>query len=644
MRRGYIYTPSVSRYMTNAFNGINMRPGAGENEWADICNMVLDNGCLKTRSPRGLVCINYTDKNEKKETLEYAAIRDNVEDICALHDGYAFITKAGELIVNGVKIRDGSPKVQEGMKRYLVPFGRSFLVFPDGVLVSPTADGKWEQKLIENTYTGSQANVDMCKEDGTILDAQMSETEPADAANGTAWIDTSGDSPVLCFRSAAQQSWVQASSMFVKIQAEGLADGFSVGDVVTISGMSVEDVNGSFEIIGLEKGLEEDSMIVVCVTPIVKFKQDSSFEIKREMPILDYCIQHNNRLWGCRRGYNHKDEYVNEIYACKLGDPLNWFCYQGISTDSYAASVSSPGPFTGIGSTADSVVFFKTDSITAVYGSQPSDFYVQTFTCEGVQESSSKSIVTINGMIYYKSASGVYVYSGYQPYCCSEQLAGKYTDAYAAAAGDRYYIRMKDENGEFRLFSFDTIKRTWVRENCASDLLMLTVNNVLYFVRQQKMQLPLGISLVFMFLEVFDAHTPEKIELSLYADMLGTIPALANCTFEGTEIKENTDYSFCAETTDIGLHLPDHKRVQMLQARVRMDKGSMLTVYAQYDAGPWIQVHETIAGKVIDSLCIPIASRRCDRMRLKFEGCGNVTLYSLTRSIESASEVTIRRC
>lgn len=639
MRKGYIYTPSVSRYMTNAFNGINMRPGAAENEWADICNMVLDNGCLRTRPPRGLVCVNYTDQNEKKETLEYVAISDYVEDICALHDGYAFITQAGELIVNGIQIRGGSPKVQEGMKRYLVPFGRSFMVLPDGVLVSPNADGGWEQKLVKNTFMSSSAEVTMCKADGTTIDAVKSAAEPSNAENGAAWIDTSGDAPVLCYRSAAQQSWVQASSLYMKIKSTGISKGFSVGDVVTISDMQNDDINGSFEIIALT----EDSIVVVCVTPFVQFEQKGTFTIERDLPVLDFCIQHNNRLWGCRKGYNHKGEQVNEIYASKLGDPLNWFCYQGISTDSYAASISSPGAFTGVGTTADSVVFFKSDSITAVYGSQPSDFNVQTFSCEGVQPGSGKSVVTINGMIYYKSSSGVYVYSGYQPYCCSEQLAGKYTDAYAAAAGDRYYIRMKDENGEFRLFVFDTIKRTWVRENCGSDLMMLTVNNVLYFARQKQVQLPMGISFVLMYLEVFDATTPERIALSLYAGMLGNIIDIENCTIEDAEIKENTDYSFCVETTDIGLHLPDHKRVQMLQARVRMDKGSILTVYAQYDAGPWIQVHETIAGKVIDSLCIPIASRRCDRMRLKLEGRGNVTVYSLTRSIESASEVSVRK-
>ena len=39
-------------------------------------------------------------------------------------------------------------------------------------------------------------------------------------------------------------------------------------------------------------------------------------------------------------------EAVNEIYASKLGDFRNWRCFEGLSTDSYAAARGSDGAFT----------------------------------------------------------------------------------------------------------------------------------------------------------------------------------------------------------------------------------------------------------------------------------------------------------
>ena len=650
MRKGYVYAPSVKRYAVSNFGGINMRPGAGEHEWSDLFNLVPDNGCLRTRDPRGLV-VNKLSDGAGEYLYRFMMLPSLIDDMVVLHDGYALITKEGELIVNGEVLRGKSPKINEDLKRYLVPFGRSFVVLPDGVLISPKTDGTWEQKLIKNTYTGTSADVVMCKEDGTAIEAQMSDTEPVDAANGTAWIDTSGDAPVLCFRSAAQQRWVHASSMYMKIKAAGLADGFSVGDVVTISGMSYEDVNGSFEIIGLEEGLEEDSMIVVCVTPLVQFEQTAAFTIERDFPLMDFCIEHNNRLWSCRKGMNHKGEYVNEIYASKLGDPLNWFCYQGISTDSYAASVSSPGPFTGIGKTSDAVVFFKSDSVTMVYGSSPSDFVVQTFSCEGVQPGSAKSVVNINGSIYYKSTSGVYVFSGYQPYCCSSALNGKYSEAAAAAAGDKYYIRMKDETGTVQLFSYDAVKGVWAREDCPLNCELLTVNSALYLISQEFIDFPsfehfpglgsLDLDFYAVQFYVFDEKATDKVELQ-FLSPTGIIEIPAGAVYSDYLYEEEKQVSFSAETSDIGLVSPDHGRLQMLQLRVKMERGSILKVSAQYDGGEWIQVHETIAGKTNDSLCLPIPCRRCDRMRLRFEGVGNVVLYSVTRTVETASEVSVK--
>ena len=54
------------------------------------------------------------------------------------------------------------------------------------------------------------------------------------------------------------------------------------------------------------------------------------------MPDLDFICESENRLWGC-------SNETRTIYASALGDPTNFFSYQGLSTDSYAVAVGSEG-------------------------------------------------------------------------------------------------------------------------------------------------------------------------------------------------------------------------------------------------------------------------------------------------------------
>ena len=642
MRKSYVPVPAVSRTQVTDFRGINQHPGANENEWADLCNMVVDNGCLRTRNARGTAVNEMQTADGNAEAFDIYFLSSKIEDICALHNGYALITEGGELVVNGKKLRAGSPKADT--KRYLVPFGRSFMILPEGILYTPEDDGTWQSQSVGNNFEADDASICVCNADGTDIDAIYSDTAPENPENGTAWADSSGKTPVLRYWSEAQSTWVQATSLYMKINATGIGNGFKAGDVVELDGFSVKELNGSFELMEVQ----DDFLVVVCVSFCAAYAQTDPFTVCRSMPVLDFCVQHNNRLWGCRKGRNHKGDYVNEIYASKLGDPLNWFCYQGISTDSYAVSIASPGEFTGVGTTTDAVVFFKSDSVSAVYGSAPSDFTVTTFQCEGVQPGSAKSVVTVNGAIYYKSSNGVYVFSGYQPYCVSDALTAKYTNAAAACAGDKYYIRMTDGNNEDKLFVYDTLLHIWVRENCPSDCLLFSKNNAVYLIRQSDAEVgwPFNVTLWIVQMLVHDTKAPDKVDLQLILDRNPITGEWINeeCEILSSSFKPESYIEFTAESTDIGLLTPDHKRTSLLQLRVRMEKDSLLRVSAQYDGGAWVQLHETIAGKMIESLQFPVSCRRCDRMRLKLEGKGNVILYGITRTTESASEVTIRRC
>ena len=85
--------------------------------------------------------------------------------------------------------------------------------------------------------------------------------------------------------------------------------------------------------------------------------------MERRVPDLDYVTECDNRVWGC-------SSKENVIYACRLGDPTNWFSYRGIAADSYAVTVGSDGAFTGAATCMGYALFFKENTLHKLYGSK----------------------------------------------------------------------------------------------------------------------------------------------------------------------------------------------------------------------------------------------------------------------------------
>src|SRR5699024_8677059 len=90
-------------------------------------------------------------------------------------------------------------------------------------------------------------------------------------------------------------------------------------------------------------------------------------KITRELPELDYICEKDNRLWGVSSA-------ERTIYASALGDPSNFFTFDGLDTDSYAAAVGSEGNFTGLCKYGNTVLAWKERTLHKILGSNPSDF------------------------------------------------------------------------------------------------------------------------------------------------------------------------------------------------------------------------------------------------------------------------------
>ena len=97
------------------------------------------------------------------------------------------------------------------------------------------------------------------------------------------------------------------------------------------------------------------------------FAVSTPVRMERRVPDLDYITECDNRVWGC-------SSKENVIYACKLGDPTNWFSYRGIAADSYAVTVGSDGAFTGAATCMGYALFLRRTPCTSSTAPSPRTF------------------------------------------------------------------------------------------------------------------------------------------------------------------------------------------------------------------------------------------------------------------------------
>ena len=135
--------------------------------------------------------------------------------------------------------------------------------------------------------------------------------------------------------------WISVPTTYIKIAAAGIGAVFKQYDGVTISGVvkpALSDLNNTIILWDVHHDADNPANDYLIVTGLLdavttQTTHEGAIKIERRMPKLDFIIESNNRLWGCRYGTSIDGKIVNEIYASKLGDFRNWNCFMGISTD-----------------------------------------------------------------------------------------------------------------------------------------------------------------------------------------------------------------------------------------------------------------------------------------------------------------------
>ena len=318
----------------------------------------------------------------------------------------------------------------------------------------------------------------------------------------------------------------------------------------------------------------------------------------RKMPAMDFMIEAQNRLWGCRYGTANNGEFVNEIYCSKLGDEKNWEVYQGIATDSYRASVGTEGEWTGAVNFRGYPVFFKERHIHSILGVNP-PYQINSAEARGVQKGSDKSLAMLNEILYYKSLHGVCAYSGNLPTEVSYNLGDEqYKDAVACAYKNKYYICMKDMSDNPAFFVYDTAKGLWHKEDDLYVSQFASADNDVYFIKA-------------------DATTGALF---------------------GTGGKDTNETDWYIETGEYGLSLVNSKYISRLNLRLALPVGSYMFISVMYDSSNEWETIGSVMGHGLAPFTLPVKPRRCDHFRLRLEGRGDMKLYSISKTISQGSD------
>ena len=572
----------TTREMIEKFGGYNHNLRIGEGEFYDMKNLTSsDYPVLSPRPHRGI----YASPNNPQGMIE--------KDALCYVDGTDFV-------INEYHINMGLSTKEEECPKTLISMGAYVIIMPDKKYIN-TKDYSDRGNIEATLETSGETTFELCKIDGSAYkNTQAQDTAPENPKDMDLWLDTSSVPHSLKQYSTINSMWISIATTYIKITFTGVsALPFNTGDGITISGIENKDLSDLNNTMVVQE-VGTDYIVVIGILK-KKITITEKISIKRLMPEMDFIIESENRMWGCRYGTDVNGNVVNEIYASKLGDFKNWNTFASISTDSYVATVGTDGQFTGAITHLGYPIFFKENCMHKVYGNYPANYQIQTTHCRGVQKDCSKSLAIVNEVLYYKSRSAVCVYDGSLPVEISSALGDMtYTNAVAGTIRNKYYISMADAHGDYHLFVYDTKRGLWHKEDNTHVTDFCTCRGELYYIES--------------------GSTTIK-------------------TILGSGTTDTSNISWMAESGVIGTNLPDKKYISRLDVRMKLTVGTRVYFYIEYDScGKWEHLF-TMTGIKLQSFPISIRPRRCDHMRIRIEGDGEAKIYSICKTIEQGSDI-----
>ncbi len=605
-----------SRSLVRVFGGLNETYACSEAEYSEGVNFsARDFPALSTRKPRR--------KLRELEGLNGMYHLNGLLTVCGKNIVYTPDDAETASVTCTNAVTDG--------RKALVGIGTKILIFPDKIAFD-TADGSVSPLGAYWQAEGKSVQFAPCDASGkTYAVSSFGKEEPEKPADGQLFLKIEDEAHpwsstgTLEVYSANSGNWSAVPLEYCRITAAGAEKLFSQWDTVTVQGTAAEQA-------GMWKELDSDLVVYdvvenglrVRVTPEGEYfygtlvqgtdsAQWTSMDgketrrisvgekvsLERRVPDLDYITECDNRVWGC-------SSRENIIYACKLGDPTNWFSYRGIAADSYAVTVGSDGAFTGAATCMGYALFFKENTLHKLYGSKPADFQLTSLRCRGVAKNAARSLCVLNETLYYLSPDGVMAWDGSIPTKVSGALDASglahVQSAVGGALDGRYYLHVSREgSGQARLLVYDTERSLWSEEDvCSYD--MASTGGQLY---------------------LWDGQALWAADPSREPDWQNT---------DGVEEKLH----FELVTGDIGMDGTEDRYLSRLTLRLDAGCCSTVEVSASYDGGPWETVADVTALNQRRSYDLPFVPRRHGTLRLRLKGTGQVTLRSIAKTLAAA--------
>ena len=369
----------------------------------------------------------------------------------------------------------------------IMKVGSYLAVMPTGAYFN-TADST-DYGMVGSTFImgaqGSEiATVD--KNFNVISEYTVLGTKPAGALDGSLWAKPKADGgyEMMIY---GDHEWYPYES-YVRIKWPSLAKKHRAGEVLECSGADRE-VGKYIRI------THTDGEYVYFSGAAPHVEKLINYSVKRVMPSLQQFILLDGRIVGVFCGYDKTGKFICKAYAGAVNNPTSWSEYGG----ALSADIGGCEEFTGIAEYRGDVLAFTENSVVRLKISDK-EITASTLKCDGVRKRDGKSVVSIDGKVYYKGKNGIYVYDGSFPEKISgaldkelffavsakpleplppEELPDDYlgelfpgvtfydaeSPSPAGVYNGRYYVRLEDKIGKSSIYVYNTVSKSWCVED-----------------------------------------------------------------------------------------------------------------------------------------------------------------------------------
>ena len=256
------------------------------------------------------------------------------------------------------------------------------------------------------------------------------------------------------------------------LKNEGTGFSFTIKD--TTYYMKVESVTAEInkEVAGWVDGDDihrqyADILTIRATDSLLDFSWNSSGDKDRTVtfastdPHYYDVVAWKKRLWG----YDKNVLYGTAADIFDTKGYVDWTTGDNTYTESIAQPLWQGGKITGLAALVEGLVYFKEDCLTIVTGNYPAVMSSDTITCKGLPSDNRKSVAVANESVYYLSSDGVYRFVGGLPQCISRDAKIKGTNAVGVSDGNKYWISLLEDNGEYGLYVYDIHYGIWHKED-----------------------------------------------------------------------------------------------------------------------------------------------------------------------------------